>query len=155
VLPKDHPQRTQLLNIFRAHAAGLRRVQAPSGLWHQLLDRPDSYEETSASAMFVFALTRAINRGWISRETWAPIVLRAWNGLKTKVNSTGQVEGTCIGTGLGWDDTFYLNRPTDVNAAHGYGPIFLAGSEVIRLLKEHPEVGTSSATAQLEPVFED
>ena len=155
VLPKDHPQRTQLLNIYRAHAAGLRRVQAPSGLWHQLLDRPDSYEETSASAMFVFALTRAINKGWISRPTWAPIVLRGWNGLKTKVNSTGQVEGTCISTGLGWDDTFYLNRPTDVNAAHGYGPIFLAGSEIIRLLNEHPEVGTAAATDQFEPVFED
>ncbi len=68
VLPRDHPQRTQLLNIFRAHAAGLRRVQAPSGLWHQLLDRPDSYEETSSSAMFVFALTRAINKGWMSRN---------------------------------------------------------------------------------------
>jgi len=155
VLPKDHPQRSQLLNIFRAHAAGLRRVQAPSGLWHQLLDRPDSYEETSASAMFVFALTRAINKGWISRETWAPIVLRGWNGLKTKVNSMGQVEGTCVGTGLGWDDTFYLNRPTDVNAAHGYGPIFLAGSEIIRLLNEHPEVATTNATDQSEPVFED
>jgi len=155
VLPKDHPQRTQLLNIYRAHAAGLRRVQAPSGLWHQLLDRPDSYEETSSSAMFVFALTRGINKGWISRPTWAPIVLRGWNGLTTKVNSTGQVEGTCIATGLGWDDTFYLNRPTDVNAAHGYGPIFLAGSEIIRLLQQHPEVATTNATVQLEPVFED
>jgi unsaturated rhamnogalacturonyl hydrolase len=155
VLPRDYPQRTQVMNIFKAHAAGLRRVQATSGLWHQLLDRPDSYEETSASAMFVFALTRAINKGWLSRETWAPIVLRGWNGLKTKVNSTGQVEGTCIATGLGWDDTFYLTRPTDVNAAHGYGPIFLAGSEIIRLLKEHPEVATTSATVQLEPVFED
>ncbi len=155
VLPKDHPQRTQLLNIFRAHAAGLRRVQAPSGLWHQLLDRPDSYEETSSSAMYVFALTRAINKGWMSRNTWAPIVLRGWNGLTTKVNSIGQVEGTCIGTGLGWDDTFYLNRPTDVNAAHGYGPIFLAGSEIIHLLQTHPEVGTTNATVQFEPVFED
>ena len=155
VLPKDHPKRTQILNIFKAHAAGLRRVQAPSGLWHQLLDRPDSYEETSASAMYVFALTRAINKGWISRPTWAPIVLRGWNGLKTKVNSTGQVEGTCIATSLGWDDTYYLNRPTDVNAAHGYGPIFLAGSEIIYLLKTHPEVGTTVATVQFEPVFED
>ena len=155
VLPKDHPQRTQLLNIYRAHAAGLRRVQAPSGLWHQLLDRPDSYEETSSSAMFVFALTRAINKGWISRPTWAPIVLRGWNGLKAKVNSTGQVEGTCISTGLGWDDTFYLNRPTDVTAAHGYGPIFLAGSEIISLLQQHPEVATAAATGQFEPVFED
>ena len=155
VLPKDHPQRAQVLNIFRAHAAGLRRVQAPSGLWHQLLDRPDSYEETSSSAMFVFALTRAINRGWLARNAWAPIVLRGWNGLTTKVNSIGQVEGTCISTGLGWDDTFYLTRPTDVNAAHGYGPIFLAGSEIIRLLQTHPEVGTTNATDQFEPVFED
>jgi unsaturated rhamnogalacturonyl hydrolase len=156
VLPTNHPQRTQLLNIFRAHAAGLRRTQAPSGLWHQLLNRPDSYEETSSSAMFVFALTRAVNKGWLSRNTWAPIVLRGWNGLTTKVNSIGQVEGTCIGTGLGWDDTFYLNRPTDVNAAHGYGPIFLAGSEIIYLLQRHPEVATTNATVQfLEPVFED
>jgi rhamnogalacturonyl hydrolase YesR len=140
-LPTDHPQRSQLLSIFRAHAAGLRRTQAPSGLWHQLLDRPDSYEETSSSAMFVFAITRAINKGWLSRPTWAPIALRGWNGVKTKVNSIGQVEGTCIGTGLGWDDTFYLYRPTDVHAAHGYGPIFLAGSEIIYLLQRHPEVG--------------
>ena len=155
VLPADHPQRSQILTIFKAHAAGLRRVQAPSGLWHQLLDRPDSYEETSSSAMFVFALTRAINKGWLSRTTWAPIVLRGWNGLATKVNSTGQVEGTCIATGLGWDDTFYLSRPTDVNAAHGYGPIFLAGSEIIYLLQTHPEVGTTSAPIQFAPIFED
>jgi rhamnogalacturonyl hydrolase YesR len=155
VLPKDHPDRTRLLDIFKSHAAGLRQVQAPSGLWHQLLDRPDSYEETSSSAMYVFALTRAINNGWLSRPTWAPIVLRGWNGLTTKVNSIGQVEGTCIGTSLGWDDTYYLNRPTDVNAAHGYGPIFLAGAEIIYLLQRHPEVGTTNAAVQFEPVFED
>jgi len=155
VLPKDHPERTRLLDIFKSHAAGLRQVQAPSGLWHQLLDRPDSYEETSSSAMFVFAMARAINLGWLSRTTYAPVVLRGWNGLTTKVNSLGQVEGTCIGTGLGWDDTFYLNRPTDVNATLGYGPVFLAGAELIYLLQRHPEIGTTNATVQLEPVFED
>jgi rhamnogalacturonyl hydrolase YesR len=155
VLPTDHPQRTNLLNVLKLHAAALRRVQAPSGLWHQLLDRPDSYEETSSSGMYVFALTRAINYGWLSRDAYAPVVLRGWNGLTTKVNSTGQVEGTCVGTGLGWDDTFYLSRPTDVNAAHGYGPIFLAGAEIIYLLQRHPELGTTNATGQFEPVFED
>jgi rhamnogalacturonyl hydrolase YesR len=155
VLPKNHPQREQIMSIFKAHAAGLRRVQAPSGLWHQLLDRPDSYEETSSSAMFVFALTRAINKGWLSRSTWTPIVLRGWNGLTKKVNSTGQVEGTCIGTGIGWDDTWYLTRPTDVNAAHGYGPMFLAGSEIIYMLKTQPAVAATNSSAQLEPVFED
>jgi unsaturated rhamnogalacturonyl hydrolase len=137
-LPSSHPQRAQVLSIFRAHADALRRVQAPSGLWHQLLDRPDSYEETSASAMFVFAIARGIRYGWLSNTTYRPVVLRGWNGLTTKVNSTGQVEGTCIGTGLGWDDTFYLNRPTSVNAAHGYGPVLLAGQDTINLLRAIP-----------------
>jgi hypothetical protein len=31
-----------------------------------------------------------------------------------------------------------LNRPTSVNAAHGYGPIFLAGADVINLLRAIP-----------------
>lgn len=145
VLPKDHPDRPYLISVLNEHATSLRRLQAPSGLWHQLLDRPDSYQETSASAMYVFAMARAINQGWLSRSTFAPVILRGWNGLTTKVNATGQVEGTCIGTGLGWDDTFYLNRPTDVNAAHGYGPIFLAGAEIIFLLQRYPNVGTTSA----------
>lgn len=143
VLPVDHPERTNLLNILEAHADGLRRLQAPSGLWHQLLDRPDSYEETSSSAMYVFAIARAINYGWLSPTTYGPAVIRGWKGVTTKVNSLGQVEGTCIGTGLGWDDTFYLNRPTDVNAAHGYGPIFLAGAEIIDLIRKYPNIGTT------------
>jgi unsaturated rhamnogalacturonyl hydrolase len=154
-LPSNHPQRAQVLNIFRAHATALRRVQAPSGLWRQLLDRPDSYEETSASAMFVFAIARGIRYGWLSNATFRPVVIRGWNGLTTKVNAMGQVEGTCIGTGLGWDDTFYLSRPTSVNAAHGYGPIFLAGADVINLLRAVPSAATGSATPQSEMVLED
>jgi len=142
VLPLDHPDRPTLINILKEHATSLRRKQAPSGLWHQLVDRPDSYEETSASGMYVFAMALAVNKGWLSRTTYAPVILRGWNGLATRVNAMGQVEGTCIGTGLGWDDTFYLSRPTDVNAAHGYGPIFLAGAETIYLLQRHPDVGT-------------
>jgi unsaturated rhamnogalacturonyl hydrolase len=143
-LPADHPDRTQLLSILEEHAEGLRRVQAPSGLWHQLLDRPDSYEETSSSGMYVFAIARAINAGWLSPTTYGPVVLRGWDGVTTKVNSIGQVEGTCIGTGLGWDDTFYLTRPTDVNAAHGYGPVLLAGAEIIDLIRNYPNIGRTS-----------
>ncbi|HWH47956.1 MAG TPA: glycoside hydrolase family 88 protein [Burkholderiales bacterium] len=142
-LPSDHPQRAQLINILKAHATGLRRLQAPSGLWHQLLDRPDSYEETSASGMYVFAITRAIRSGWLSRSTFAPVVLRGWNGVIARVNAMGQVEGTCIGTGLGWDDTFYLSRPQSVDAAMGYGPIFLGGAEIIDLLRQYPDLWTN------------
>lgn len=140
VLPEDHPDRATLLGILEAHADGLRRVQAPSGLWHQLLDRPDSYEETSSSAYYVFAIARAINRRWLSPATYGSLVLRGWDGVTSKVNSIGQIEGTCIGTGLGWDDTFYLTRPTDVNAAFSYGGVFVAGPEIIELLRNFPSL---------------
>jgi len=145
-LPLDHPKRAALMSIFQQEASALRGFQAPSGLWHQLLDRPDSYEETSSSGMFVFGIARGIRYGWLSNTTFRPVVLRGWNGLTSKVNSMGQVEGICVGTSLGWDDTYYLNRPTSVDSATGYGSIFLAGADIIYLLRAYPDSGTTNAT---------
>ena len=55
-----------MLAILRAQVRSLAKLQSGSGLWHQMLDKPDSYLETSASAIFVYSIARAINRGWIS-----------------------------------------------------------------------------------------
>jgi rhamnogalacturonyl hydrolase YesR len=135
VLPEKHKGRNAVLDQLRRHICGLAACQSGSGLWHQLLDRNDSYLETSASAMFVFCMARAINRGWIDALAYAPAAQLGWNAVTTKVNAEGQVEGTCVGTGMGFDPTFYYYRPTSVFAAHGYGPVLLAGSEMILLKK--------------------
>jgi len=137
VLPEDHPGRAAVLDLFRAHIRGLAACQSGAGLWHQLLDRNDSYLETSASAIYVYCIARAINRGWIDPLAHAPMAQLAWNAVITKINAEGQVQGTCVGTGMGFDPTFYYYRPTSVYAAHGYGPVLLAGAEMIRLLKNH------------------
>ena len=68
-------------------------------------------------------------------KAYGPVLCLAWNALTTKVNSKGQVEGTCVGTGMGFDPAFYYYRPVNVYAAHGYGPVLLAGAEMIALLK--------------------
>lgn len=133
VLPEDHADRARILALFREHARGLAALQGHAGLWHQLLDRSDSYEETSASAMFTFCLARGINRGWLDPLAYGPVASLGWNAVTQKVNAHGQVEGTCVGTGMGWDPMFYMYRPTHVLAAHGYGPVFLAGAEMITL----------------------
>lgn len=140
VLPGQHPARAQILDIYRAHAAALAAAQGHAGLWHQLLDRRESYEETSASAMFVYALARGINRGWLDARAFGPAVSLGWNAVTTRVNAQGQVEGTCVGTGMGWDPMFYMYRPVHVLAAHGYGPVFLAGAEMIALLRSQPDI---------------
>ncbi len=135
VLPQNHPQRQAILDLLQAHVRGLAAYQSGSGFWHQLLDRSDSYLETSATAIYTFAFARAINRGWIDGLAYAPVTLLGWNAVSTKVNNSGQVEGTCVGTGMGFDPAFYYHRPISPYAAHGYGPTILAGAEVIQLLK--------------------
>jgi len=145
VLPEDHPMRPEIVNLLREHARGLASYQSGSGFWHQLLDREDSYLETSATAIYTYVFARAINRGWIDAKAYAPATLLAWNALTTKVNEKGQVEGTCVGTGMAFDPAFYYHRPTSPFAAHGYGPTLLAGAEVLNLIKTHKfEINDSS-----------
>jgi hypothetical protein len=63
------------------------------------------------------------------------MVSLGWNALAQRVNARGQVEGTCVGTGLAWDPMWYACRPTSAYAAHGYGPVLMAGAEMITLRK--------------------
>ena len=151
VLPENHPQRPQILELLRAHAKGLAALQSGSGFWHQLLDREDSYLETSATAIYTYALARAVNRGWIDAAAYAPAALLAWNAVSTKVNARGQVEGTCVGTGMAFDPAFYYFRPVSPYAAHGYGPVLLAGAEVIQLLKGRKFEINDSSLQLLQP----
>ncbi|WP_257670162.1 glycoside hydrolase family 88/105 protein [Parapedobacter tibetensis] len=133
-LPATHPAREKLLEQFRAHVRGLTRLQDGTGFWHQLLDRNDTYLETSATAIYAYCIAHGINQGWLDVKAYGPMALQAWNAVSTKVNENGQVEGTCVGTGMGFDPAFYYYRPVNKFAAHGYGPVILAGAEVYRLL---------------------
>jgi rhamnogalacturonyl hydrolase YesR len=136
VLPDNHPGKEAVIKQLQAHIKGLAAYQSDKGLWHQLLDRNDSYLETSATAIYTFCIARAINKGWVDAITYGPMCLLAWNAITTKVNAKGQVEGTCVGTGMAFDPAFYYCRPINVYAAHGYGPVLLAGGEVIKLLRK-------------------
>ena len=135
VLPVDHPGREKVLEALLAHIRSIAKLQSGSGLWHQMLDRTDSYLETSASAIFVYSIARAINAGWISPVSYGSVAQAGWIGVTTRVNAKGQVEGTCVGTTLANDHVYYYNRPQSVYATHGYGPVLLAGAEMIRLLQ--------------------
>jgi unsaturated rhamnogalacturonyl hydrolase len=139
VLPENHPQREAILMYLRAHIRSIAKLQSGSGLWHQMVDRNDSYLETSASAMFVFSIARAINRGWISPVSYGSVAQAGWNAVVQQVNRRGQVEGTCVGTTFASDHVYYYHRPTSVYATHGYGPVLLAGAEMIKLL-ENPAI---------------
>ena len=134
VMPEDQPERERVLEIFRRGARGVAATQGGMGLWHQLLDRTDSYLETSASAMFTFAIARGVNRGWLS-PAYAPVAQTGWQALATRVRPDGRVEGICVSTTAAYDAVYYYNRPTELGAMQGYGPVLMAGAEVIEMLR--------------------
>lgn len=152
VLPKDHPGYAEVLDQLQKHVRGLVKYQHGTGFWHQLIDRNDTYLETSATAIYAYSMARAINRGYIDALTYAPATLLAWNAVTTQVNEQGQVEGTCVGTGMGFDPAFYYYRPVNKFAAHGYGPVMLAGAEIILMLQGHEfEINDSSLQLKVSP----
>lgn len=145
VLPQSHPGYEEVLAQYRAHIRGITAYQSGEGFWHQLLDRNDSYLETSATAIFVYCLARGINNGWIDAIAYGPVAQLGWNAVTTQINAAGEVENTCVGTGMGFDPAFYYYRPVNVYAAHGYGPVLWAGAEMINLLKkQHPKMNDSA-----------
>ena len=153
VLPQNHPQRPAILDLLRQHAEGLAALQHHDGFWHQLLDRNDTYLETSATAIYTYCLAHAVCQGWLDAKAYGPVCLLGWHAVQAAVNDKGQVEGVCVGTGMGFEPAFYAYRPVNVMAAHGYGPAIWAGAEIIRLLKQtHPKMNDSAVQFYDQPI---
>ncbi len=130
----DVQQDPQIMQWFLEHLSGLLPLQDFDGCWHQLLDNPQTYLETSCTAIYCYCLAHAINQGWIEPEPYVGQTLLAWNYVSAHVTQKGQVEGTCVGTGLAFDPAFYAYRPVNNYAAHGYGPVIWAGAEIYQML---------------------
>ena len=130
VLPERHPLRPQLLDILRKQIEGLKKVQASDGMWRQVLDHPDYWEETSCTAMFAYGIARAVNRGWIDRSN---MVFARWAfaGVAKNVTPEGAVSGTCQGTSISRDLDYYTKRLCPKDDPHGRGPTLLAGTEIL------------------------
>lgn len=136
MLPADHPDRPAIQRQLELHAKSLAGLQGKNGFWHQLLDRNDSYEETSATAIYTYCLAHAVRMGWLEAITYGPVAQLGWHALSTKINEQGRVEGTCVGTGMAFDPAFYYHRPTSAAAAHGYGPALWAATEMLALSRQ-------------------
>jgi rhamnogalacturonyl hydrolase YesR len=129
-LPADHPARPEVLAAFRRHMEGLRRCQHPEGGWHQVLDHPESWIETSATGMITYGMARGAREGWLD-PGFARDARAGWRRLRQKVTADGDLTDVCASTDVG-DLAYYLGRPRLRGDLHGYGSFLLAGSEILR-----------------------
>ncbi len=108
-LPQTHASRAQVLEIYRRQMNGMKAMQAPDGMWRQVVDEPGAYREESVTAMTLTAMARGVRNGWLD-QTYRPVIDRAWRALAAHVTEDGRIVDICTGTGSGPTLRFYLDR---------------------------------------------
>jgi len=144
-LPTNHPARSTVVATFQKLCAGVAKYQDPqTGLWWQVVDqsqRPGNYLEATASSMFVYAMAKGVNRGYLSRD-YAAVAAKGYDGivhnlLKEDGNGRWSLTQCCSVAGLGYGRNgsfgYYVKEPVVDNDLKGIGPFILAGIEMERL----------------------
>ncbi|HEX2583863.1 MAG TPA: glycoside hydrolase family 88 protein, partial [Steroidobacteraceae bacterium] len=131
VMPTHHPRRNYILSSYRKMMASLLKYQAMSGLWRQLVDHEESWEETSGSAMFAFAFVTGVQQEWLPAKKYGPAARKAWLALAAKVNSEGLISDVCVGTGAKNDLQHYLDRPRAIGDLHGQAPLLWTAAALV------------------------
>jgi len=132
-LPAESPLRPALLDAYRRQMDGLLACQDPSGGWRQVLDRRESYLESSCTGMFVFAMASGVAEGRLPAAPFEAAARRGWRWLADQTDADGRLRSVCIGTRQRPDLKFYLNRPRFTGDLHGQAALLWAATAMLRL----------------------
>jgi rhamnogalacturonyl hydrolase YesR len=79
-------------------------------MWHEVIDEPGSFAETSATSMIAFSMLRGIRSGWLDRAAYQLRVDRAWNAVGARIGRDGVLIDVCESTGKQKRLQDYLDR---------------------------------------------
>lgn len=131
-LPENHPDRAVILASYRRMMATLLANQSEEGLWRQLIDRPESWIETSGSGMFTFAFISGVKHGWLDAPTYGPAAKKAWLRLSTYLDENSDLREVCVGTNKKNDYEWYLHRPRRTGDLHGQAPVLWCAGALLQ-----------------------
>ena len=137
ILPDD-PHRAEYETTLLEMLDALVPLQRADGFWNVSLHDPDHFggPETSGTALFVYGMAWAVNRGLVDAARYRPVIEKAWQAMvRDAVHANGFL-GYLQGTGKEPKDgqpVTYTSRPDFED--YGLGCFLLAGSEVYRLAK--------------------
>jgi len=131
-LPADNASRPRILAGYRLMMAALLKHQAANGLWRQLVDGPDTWFETSGSAMFAFAFITGVREGWLDEATYGPAARAAWLALVDRLDANANLRDVCEGTGTSPDRKHYLDRQRLAGDFHGQAPMLWCAAALLQ-----------------------
>ena len=136
IMPEDHAERPDMLELFNKLCEGYLARQDEDGMWHQVLNDFDSYQESSCTSMFIYAFSRGIRMGFLKdTEKYKQSVYKGWQALtRIAIDKAGNIYGICRGSGHSFTPRYYKYELSwQLNNTHGIGVILLAGIEALKL----------------------
>ena len=133
-MPKQHPGHRELLGAFQSLMARLAEFQDQDGMWHQVVDLPESYQEFSATAMIGRAMLLGVRNGWLERKQYQRRIDAAWRAVSARISADGQVGEVCESTGKQKSLEQYLQREAILGKdPRGGGMAMMFAVEMARL----------------------
>ncbi len=109
IIPCEESVKRFLLEALQQQVTALKKYQDPSGMWHTLIDDPDSYLETSATCGFSYGILRAVHLGYIG-ESYRECAYKALDAVLNNIRDDGIVGQVSYGTAMGRKSKqFYKN----------------------------------------------
>lgn len=131
-LPAAHPRRERILTGYRTMMKSLLTYQTSDGLWRQLVDKPESWAESSGSAMFAFGMVTGVKQGWLDEASYGPAARKAWLALTGLLDENANLKEVCVGTNKGKEEPYYLARPRATGDFHGQAPMLWTAAALLR-----------------------
>jgi unsaturated rhamnogalacturonyl hydrolase len=131
-LPKNDPNYSRIMEGYQRMMAALLKYQDANGMWHQLVDHPEAWPESSCTGMFTFALINGVENGWLGPNTYGPAARKGWLGLVSHLNKDGSVSDVCLGMGQKSTADGYLKARRGDGDFHGQAPILWCASALLR-----------------------
>lgn len=137
-LPPGSREHQQVAAMLTELAQALLPYQDADGLWHQVVDRPDSYQETSSTAFISYYLARSVRQGLLPVHPYRQASSRAFEALaRMKISAEGVVYGTCERTPPLPSVEDYLRRNTPLNDPHGVAAVLLSAAGQLLVMEKN------------------
>lgn len=125
LIPAQHRGRPAIEDRFRHLVASCVESQDPSGVWHTILDDPESPLESSTAAFFAAALLKARRLGLATGIE--KCTTKAWRATWHRIQSDGRFP-ISMTEWPDWNPEAYYRRPVGINP-WGQGCFLRAASE--------------------------
>ena len=119
MLPKDNPYLPRIKAAYLQMMETLLRYQAYDGMWRQIIDDPNSWKETSSTAMFTYAMILGVKNGWLDKKIYGTAARKAWLALLSYLDEKDNLRNVCEGTGAKNSFDWYQNRRRLTGDLHG------------------------------------